>query len=223
MQRGSSTLSWHWFLSVKFHIHGSPKNIYSSSFSFINFSSFHTTYWSMKKSFLRVKYTSLPISASSACPCLRGLSKFCPYWERHLRKISSVTPHFFASFPLPTESGYFQVLPTNTWCEVGKSRSYEELTELNFKATSLLLIPHWIIQYWTLQWEPMNSSWTHLLLMSLTSLPSQRTRQPTGIIFIHNNKAWFKDETMKYQMREATMEIYSRSGLWMLFWKKYRT
>lgn len=96
MQRRSSTLSKHWFLSLKFHIHCGPKNIPSSSFPFINISSFHnfSSYWSMKRkrlSFLRVgNYTSLPISTSSACTCLRGLTRFCPYWEWHLRRTSSI-------------------------------------------------------------------------------------------------------------------------------------
>lgn len=69
---------------LKFHIHCGPKNILSSSFPFIHFSYFYTTYWSRKKqqlSFLTIGrwlYTSLPTSTSSACTRPGGLTSSVP-------------------------------------------------------------------------------------------------------------------------------------------------
>lgn len=115
----------------------------------------------------------MPISASSAYSALQAWSDFVP--TRVASEEGQWCKLLTCSLPLPLciDQRYLHVFPADVWYDVEKSRSYRRSWHnwLNSKARPLLLTPHWVTQYWTLQRESIYSS--AYLFMSLSSLPSR--------------------------------------------------
>lgn len=117
--------------SSNFHIHGSPKNILSSSFPFTNFHSFHITYWSTKRkrlSSLRVDsyQTWVPVSTSSACTPFEAWPDFVLLRVAHkegqqCKLLTHPLPCRHPPHPHALSRGYLHVFP-DVWYELKKSR-----------------------------------------------------------------------------------------------------